>query len=202
MSLLLAATGGYLLGSLPTARWIAELRGVDLLTEGSGNPGANNALRTGGPFVAVSVLIVEASKGWLAVGLGSALGGDESAVIAGLMAILGNVYNVWLGFRGGKGLGISLGVLIGLWPLALIPAVASLGAVALATRSSGTATLVALAVLTVLGAASWAFDLPTGGVQPPWTLAVAAGMTIVMSWKHWRDSPFSAASRTPTPESA
>ena len=116
MNIVAAALAGYLIGSVPTAVWLGRLWGVDLLREGSGNPGTNNARRLGGYTLAVLVLIVEIGKGLAAVVVGLVIGGEAAALAAGVSAVAGNVCNVWLRFKGGKGLGICGGVILGLWP--------------------------------------------------------------------------------------
>lgn len=192
----LAACFGYLIGSLPTAGLLGRSWGVDLRSQGSANPGTANALRTSGPWLAAAVLIVEAAKGYAAVSLGHWLADGNGAVAAGLGAVAGNVYNLWYGFRGGKGLGISLGVLAALWPLVLLPTVAVIAAGAVATRSSGMAALLAIATLVASSflwpAAGWSTGGVGSGRQLP---ALSIGIAVVISWKHWRDSPFSAPSR-------
>ncbi len=126
---LLAAVGGYLLGSLPTGYLVGRVRGVDVRTLGSGNIGATNVMRLLGTKAGLFVLAVDALKGFLAVagpgrGLlvgvgGGAAGGDLMAVTAGVAAILGHNYTCWLGFKGGKGIATSAGVLLALMPAAL-----------------------------------------------------------------------------------
>lgn len=193
--ILLAALGGYLVGSLPTADPLGRLWGVDLRGEGSRNPGANNARRLGGPALAALVLLVEVAKGVAAVLGGAALAGEVGAVLAGVFAAVGNVYNLWYRFAGGKGLAISGGVLLALWPTVLIPLLLLLVVVALATRSSGVAALTALGGL-VAAAFLWtAYNLPTvWGISPGGELVFAAvGLTTVLTPKHWRDARF----RTP-----
>jgi acyl phosphate:glycerol-3-phosphate acyltransferase len=187
---LFSLTIGYAIGSVPTAGMLARLRGIDLRALGSGNPGANNALRTGGPGLAAAVLLVEASKGYLAVWLGMAVGGEPGAIAAGLAAIAGNVFNIWYRFGGGKGLGISLGVLAAAWPVALVPTVVVLVASVLASRSAGIASLAGLAALVIEGVVWEDTGWPTGGVTANGQLLVLAlGMALLMGWKHWRDSP-------------
>lgn len=189
-AVLLAGAIGYLIGSIPTAGFLARMWGVDLRAQGSGNPGANNALRTGGTALAASVLIVEASKGFVAVWAGTVIAHDPGAIAAGLGAIAGNVFNLWYRFGGGKGLGISLGVLAGVWPIALAPAVIVLVAAVLISRSAGLASLAALAGLVVTAVVWPDTGWPTGGVTANGQLLVlAAGMALLMGWKHWRDSP-------------
>lgn len=193
-----ASVVGYALGSVPTAGLIASLRGIDLRTEGSGNPGTKNALGTGGPLLAAAVLIVEAAKGYLAVWAGFQLAGDTGALAAGVGAVAGNVYNVWYGFEGGKGLGISLGVLAAAWPTVLPVLLIVIVLAALTTRSAGLAALAAMAALIIC-----AFVWPEqnwstfGYVETPGqVVALSVGMSLLMMWKHIRDSPLNPAWRS------
>lgn len=178
---------GYFFGSLPTASLLGQMSGVDLRAQGSGNPGTVNALRTSGPLLAALVLIVEAAKGLAAVWVGAMLAGDTGALMAGLGAVAGNVYNVWYRFQGGKGVAISLGVLIGLWPTVVLPIMAVLGLGALITRSSGIATLVAIVAL-LLMALLWTInEWPSGGLATdPALMVLATGIGLLVFWKHWR----------------
>jgi glycerol-3-phosphate acyltransferase PlsY len=186
----MAAVVGYVIGSLPTAGLLARLRGVDLRSQGSGNPGANNALRTGGAALAASVLLVEAAKGFVAVWVGMGIADDPGAIAAGLGAVAGNVFNVWYRFEGGKGLGISLGVLAAVWPIGLIPAVVVLVSAVLISRSAGIASLAALTGLVVTAIVWPDTGWPTGGVTANGQLlTLSLGMILLMGWKHWRDSP-------------
>lgn len=198
-----AALLGYVIGSLPTAGFLARIRGIDLRAQGSGNPGTNNALRTGGAFLAASILIVEAAKGYGAVWLGTSLADEAGAIAAGLGAIAGNVFNVWYRLGGGKGLGISLGVLAGIWPAVLIPVVVVLVAAVLISRSAGISSLAAIAALVVMAVAWPDTGWPTGGVSATGQLLILSlGMACLMGWKHWRDSPlnpgFRPRTRAPT----
>jgi len=189
----LAVLSGYLIGSIPTAGSLGRLRGVDLRAEGSGNPGTANALRTSGVALAAVVLAVEATKGLAAVSTGDWLGDESGAIAAGLGAVAGNVYNVWYRLQGGKGLGISFGVLAGLWPVSLLPILVVMVAGVLVSRSAGIASLVAISAL-IVSAILWASNgWSTGGVEPGARLVVlAVGIGLLMFWKHWRDSPLSS----------
>jgi len=191
-----AALLGYLIGSAPTANLLGRWRGVDLRSQGSGNPGTANAFRTAGAGLAILVLTVEAAKGLAAVWAGESLAGVPGALAAGLAAVAGNVYNVWYRFQGGKGLGISLGVLAGLWPLVLLPVVVVIALGAAITKSSGAASLLAIVSLVAM-ALLWAGNgWPTGGIEPTFALVqLAAGIALIISWKHWRDSPLSSHAR-------
>jgi acyl phosphate:glycerol-3-phosphate acyltransferase len=183
---------GYLLGSVPTAGWLARAKGVDLRRDGSGNPGTANALRTSGPWLAALILFVEAAKGYGAVFLGDAIADETGAVAAGLGAVAGNVYNLWYRFAGGKGLGISLGVLAALWPWALVPIVAIIGLGALLTHSAGIASLLAIAGMIAMSLIWPAMGWDSGGIATVQQLPfIAFGIGVLIGWKHWRDSPLS-----------
>ena len=181
---------GYLIGSIPSAVWLGLLWGVDLRRGGSGNPGANNARRLGGNGLALLVLVVEIGKGAAAVSIGDLVADETGAMLAGLGAVAGNVYNLWYRFRGGKGLGITGGVLLALWP-AVFPLVAVTIALASAlTRSTGVGTLVTEGFL-VVAALAWAgvgLDNPWGLTDPGLLLPLAVGVCLMISPRHWRDA--------------
>ena len=149
--LLLAALGGYLLGSIPFGVVVARAFGLgDLRKIGSGNIGATNVLRTGNKLAAFLTLVLDAGKGGIAVlivlGLGAA---GDAAQLAGGAAFLGHLFPVWLGFRGGKGVATFLGTLLALaFPVGLA-ACATWAATAALTRISSLSALMA-AVLTPL----------------------------------------------------
>jgi glycerol-3-phosphate acyltransferase PlsY len=135
---------GYLLGSIPFGLVLTKLAGTqDLRAIGSGNIGATNVLRTGRKGLAAATLICDALKGTVAVIIAGYLGGPNAAMLAALGAFLGHLFPVWLKFRGGKGVAVYIGVLIGLfWPAAVVFCVLWL-AVAAASRYSSLASLVA-----------------------------------------------------------
>jgi glycerol-3-phosphate acyltransferase PlsY len=118
----LALVIGYLLGSIPFGLVLTRLAGTqDLRTIGSGNIGATNVLRTGRKGLAAATLIFDALKGTAAVLVGGYLGGPDAAMLGGLGAFLGHLFPVWLKFRGGKGVAVYIGILIGLiWPAAIL----------------------------------------------------------------------------------
>lgn len=108
-----AALAGYILGSIPFGIVIARLFGLgDLRQIGSGNIGATNVLRTGNKLAALLTLAGDAGKGALAVIVARAIFGDIAALIAGLAAILGHLYPIFIGFKGGKGVATFLGTLL------------------------------------------------------------------------------------------
>lgn len=189
---------GYALGSLPTASWLGRRFCVDLRSEGSGNPGANNAFRLGGPKLGGAVLGVEVAKGAIAALAGMALSGEAGLVAASLGAAAGNLYNVYMGFRGGKGLGITAGILLVAWPTGLLAALVIIGVAVWATHSSDAASLIAagsLAVMSVLWrSGQWA----TGwGIEPSNLLVVlGVGLAVLIAPKHTKNIRF----RPPRPE--
>jgi glycerol-3-phosphate acyltransferase PlsY len=127
---------GYLLGSIPFAFLLARhWTGVDVRMSGSGNVGATNVLRLTTPSLGLAVLALDVAKGSTAVWVARAAGrGDLVCAAAGLAAIVGHVYPVWLQFRGGKGVAVACGVFSVLAPLVTAVAVGVFSAVVWATR--------------------------------------------------------------------
>jgi glycerol-3-phosphate acyltransferase PlsY len=135
---------GYLLGSIPFGLVLTKLAGTqDLRSIGSGNIGATNVLRTGHKGLAAATLICDALKGTLAVVISGYYGGPNAAMLAALGAFLGHLFPVWLKFRGGKGVAVYIGVLIGLFPPAALIFCAMWLATAFTTRYSSLSALVA-----------------------------------------------------------
>ena len=118
MILALAFAVGYLLGSIPFGLILTRAAGgPDIRTIGSGNIGATNVLRTGRKGLAAATLLCDALKGTAAVLLAAHYATPDAALVAGLGAFLGHLFPVWLKFKGGKGVAVYIGVLIGLyWP--------------------------------------------------------------------------------------
>ena len=204
--LLIAALGaGYLLGSIPTG-WLAGhwLAGLDIRNQGSGSTGATNVLRVLGKGPALAVFLVDVLKGTAAVllarylletGLGGAAGTldtglavpglvnpglvDWAVVAAGLAALAGHIWPIWLGGKGGKAVATGLGMLLGLtWPVGL----ASFGvflAVLSLSRVVSLASVVAALALPLLMAA---WSAPTG-LRPAY-MALAVLTTLLVVWRH------------------
>src|SRR5246127_1919584 len=135
---------GYLLGSIPFGLILTKLAGTqDLRSIGSGNIGATNVLRTGHKALAAATLICDMLKVMVAVVIAGYYGGPNAAMLAALGAFLGHLFPVWLKFRGGKGVAVYIGVLIGLfWPAAVVFCVLWL-ATAVTSRYSSLSALVA-----------------------------------------------------------
>jgi glycerol-3-phosphate acyltransferase PlsY len=117
----LAFVLGYLLGSIPFGLVLTQLAGTqDLRSIGSGNIGATNVLRTGRKGLAAATLLLDMLKGTVAVLIAGHYGNAETAMLAGLGAFVGHLFPVWLKFKGGKGVAVYIGILIGLfWPAAV-----------------------------------------------------------------------------------
>jgi glycerol-3-phosphate acyltransferase PlsY len=141
---IIAFVVGYLFGSIPFGLILTKIAGTqDLRTIGSGNIGATNVLRTGRKGLAAATLLSDALKGTAAVVIMGTIGGAEPAMIAALGAFLGHLFPVWLKFKGGKGVAVYIGVLLGLfWPGAVVFCVLWL-ATALTARYSSLSALVA-----------------------------------------------------------
>jgi glycerol-3-phosphate acyltransferase PlsY len=141
----LAAVGGYLLGSVPFGLLLTRLTGAgDIRRIGSGNIGATNVLRTGRKGLAAATLLCDGGKGALAALVALLLLSPSAAAVAGLAAVLGHDFPPWLGFKGGKGVATSLGVLLATaWPVGVAACLTWL-AVAAISRISSLAALLAL----------------------------------------------------------
>jgi len=113
---------GYGLGSIPFGLLITRAAGLgDVRKIGSGNIGATNVLRTGKRWAAALTLLLDGGKGCAAVLIAGALFGEPGAMIAGLAAVFGHIFPIWLKFSGGKGVATVIGVLLGLvWPVGLL----------------------------------------------------------------------------------
>ncbi len=110
--LILAAAGGYLLGTIPSADMASRLAkdgAVDLRSSGSRNPGGVNALRLLGNTPGRAVIAADVGKGYAACACGRLVGGDLGAHVAGVAAVAGHCYPVWVRFQGGKGVASSFG---------------------------------------------------------------------------------------------
>jgi len=167
----LVACLGYLLGSVPFAFLFARrAKGVDLRLIGSGNVGAANVLRTTTRTAALCVMLLDVGKGAAAVIVARLFQADlPSQVVAGVAAVVGHVFPVWLRFQGGKGVATALGVFAALAPAASLVGLAvfcltlwrtrfvSLGSV------SGVSAVAPVAWLTGASPAVWLGALVTGG---------------------------------------
>ena len=130
MTWLLIAVLSYFIGSIPSGYLVARSQGVDIRQHGSRNIGATNVLRVMGKKWGYLVFLCDSSKGFLAVKLGFLIAAHSlqspvlGEVIAAIACILGHNYTLWLGFKGGKGIATSGGVILALFPIAVICCIA------------------------------------------------------------------------------
>ena len=144
---------GYLFGNIPSGVLISKLYGIrDIRKHGSGNTGTTNVLRTLGWLPSVLTLVCDCLKGYIPCLIGSWLAGDPGMLLGGLCAILGHDFPAFLGFKGGKGIATSLGLIIAINPwLALALLVVQIAAVAV-TRYMSIASLITTVAFPVLTA--------------------------------------------------
>jgi glycerol-3-phosphate acyltransferase PlsY len=176
----------YLLGSVIGSLLLGRLRGVDIRTQGSGNAGGTNALRTQGWSFAFGVVLVDVGKallavGWLpgldlpGIGIDPAVDRDWLLVSCATAVVLGHVYPIWYEFRGGKGAATLIGTIAVIAPLALVPVIAVWLLTVMLTGFVGLGTMLATATLPVY------FALTTPGRLPLLVFGVAMAAFIVFT---------------------
>ena len=177
---IVAATVSYLAGSIPFGFLIARSQGVDIRTVGSKNIGANNVYRVLGRKFGVTTFVCDFLKGLFPLMSLAVL--DESTpslkLVCAIGAVLGHLFPVWLGFKGGKGVATGAGVVVGLtlhMPLVLICAVAVFVATVAISHYVSLGSI--LAAVTV-GATSWVFN-PDAEVYIPAILTLLAALVVV-----------------------
>ena len=176
LSLLVIVVLSYLVGSIPGSLWVGKLYGVDLRKHGSGNPGATNAYRILGWKAGLLATIVDMGKGFVAAFIVARLrldalpafleGMDETIVlgfIAGVAAVLGHMFPVFAGFKGGKGVNTAAGVLWALTPLNMLVSLAAFCLVLWASRYVSLSSMIA-AVMYPVSLLVQKYVLGDGGV--------------------------------------
>jgi acyl phosphate:glycerol-3-phosphate acyltransferase len=187
LSSLLIVAAAYLLGSIPTGYLLMRIfRGEDIRTLGSGNIGATNVMRSGARGLGAATFALDVLKGCLAVWLGAVLAPYLMAgfptrsveALAALSAVIGHMFPVWLGFKGGKGVATGFGVFLVAAPWAALAAIAVFAIVFALSRY--------VSLGSILGAASFpvfAWFLVTGD-KPIFFLAVQAVVALLIIVKH------------------
>jgi len=167
----------YVAGSVPFGLVIARGKGVDLRAVGSGNIGATNVARALGKGWAIAVLFLDAAKGFVPVMLGKRLGlPPEQVALAGLAAIVGHMFTIFLRGRGGKGVATSLGVAVALSPPAALCGLGLYAAAYAVTRLSSVGSLLGI----------WSFPVFAtllGGLPRPY-LVLATVVAILVTIRH------------------
>ena len=175
MSTLVAIVIAYLLGSCAFGFWAGKLRGIDLRTEGSGNTGGTNAVRVLGAKVGIPVIALDILKGTAAVVIAGRLGGTGTEVLAGMAAVLGHTFPLFLRFRGGKAVATGAGAMLGLAPWIAAGVFALWIALGLITRY--------VSVASMLSAV--AFMLAAILTDEPWpVVAFTVFASAVVFWRH------------------
>jgi len=170
-----AALIGFLSGSVPYGLILTQMSGGgDIRATGSGNIGATNVLRTGRKGIALATLLLDGAKGAVVVLLGLHFLGPNAALAAGAGAVAGHMFPPWLGFRGGKGVATTFGVLLALDWMAGLAALVTWATVAALARISSLSAIIAMAACPLY--AWWLIDRPAGLVMG----AIAAAVI----WAH------------------
>lgn len=178
MSVLAFAVAAYLLGSLPSSHLAGRAAGVDLSRHGSGNLGGTNVFRVLGWRYAIPVVAADVAKGFLPVWFFPLWDGrhlPHLALLYGLCAIVGHIWSVFVGFRGGKGVATSGGVLFALVPVATVIGLLVWGGLALLTR---TISIASLSAATVLPAAAYLLE------APPARVILTVVLAVLVWWTH------------------
>ncbi|MGH9368685.1 MAG: glycerol-3-phosphate 1-O-acyltransferase PlsY [Thermoanaerobaculia bacterium] len=169
---------GYLLGSISFAVLLVRLRtGKDIRREGSGNAGATNVLRAHGKGLAIAVALADIGKGAAAVFLARMFTADPRvAAAAGLAAIVGHVFPLFYGFRGGKGVATAVGAFLALSPLATLVCLAAFVLIVAATRYVSLGSVVAMCLLPPVAGLLFHASRPV--------VVAAAGTALLIVFKH------------------
>jgi len=166
----------YLLGSIPFGYLIVRRRmGADIRETGSGGTGATNVSRRAGKAAGVLTLLLDAAKGSVAVLIAKAVGGDDWVVaVTAVAALVGHIFPVWLGFRGGKGVATGVGIFSVLAPISLLCAGVIFIAIVVTTRYVSLGSMIAAVLIPV-------FVWLESGAQPVLLAAILAAALIVFA---------------------
>ena len=213
MQLWLCPLLAFLLGSIPFGLLIARARGIDIRAHGSGNIGATNVLRVMGKKYGIPCLLLDMLKGFIPVVIavnliqiagrpvqvplgfldawalklaaGDALKAQIAQILTALCAVLGHNYSPWVGFKGGKGIATSAGVLLGLMPFAVIILLAAWLLLFITTRYVSVASIGAAAVLPLLTLwGSWHHGRIQDGTWNKPLFVFSVIIAVLAIWKH------------------
>jgi glycerol-3-phosphate acyltransferase PlsY len=213
MQLWLCPILAFLLGSIPFGLIIAKAKGINIREHGSGNIGATNVLRVIGKKYGITCLLLDALKGFIPVAIATnliqihgrtvqiplhfldswalilpaaeALKGQSVQILTALAAVLGHNYSPWVGFKGGKGIATSAGVLLALMPVAVLLLIVVFLVVFLTTRYVSLASIVAAAVLPIMTLwGSWHHGRIQDGTWNKPLFAFSVIIAVLAIWKH------------------
>jgi glycerol-3-phosphate acyltransferase PlsY len=179
----------YLIGAFPSSIVLGKaLRGVDVRLEGSGNAGATNAWRVLGWRIGIAVLVLDTAKGALAAALVPRIASSElpisfaaASIFCGLAAVLGHVFPVYIGFRGGKGVATAAGMLVAVAPL---PVAIALGVFVLSITVSGRVSLGSLLAAWTVPLVAALLPPSRDGLSYPLLLALTTGLAVLITVTH------------------
>lgn len=178
---ILCAAAAYLLGSISTGVLLSRrLFHDDVRKHGSGGTGATNMLRTYRLKAALLTFAGDAAKAALAVGLGLLLAGREGGCIAAVFAVVGHMFPLYFGFRGGKGIACTVGAVAVLYPILLLPLAVLWAIPVLLSRCISLGSIIAGAALTP-AVVLWCHGQ---GAAPAIPVGCAAVMTLLILWAH------------------
>jgi acyl phosphate:glycerol-3-phosphate acyltransferase len=180
---LLVIIGAYLVGSIPFGYLIVRGKvGSDIRETGSGGTGATNVSRRAGKAAGVLTLVLDALKGAAVVMIAKTVGGNEWVVTAAAIAVIvGHIFPVWLGFRGGKGVATGVGVFLIVAPVALLCAGVIFLAIVLLTRYVSLGSMIAAVLIPVFVWLQNVFVEPVADLRPLLTAAIAGALLIVFA---------------------
>jgi glycerol-3-phosphate acyltransferase PlsY len=179
----------YLIGGFPSSVVLGKtLRGVDVRLEGSGNAGATNAWRVLGWRIGIAVLVLDTTKGALAAALVPRIASSElpisfaaASILCGLAAVLGHIFPIYIGFRGGKGVATAAGMLVAVAPL---PVAIALGVFVLSIVASGWVSLGSLLAAWTVPLVAALLPPSRDGLSYPLLLALTTGLAVLITVTH------------------
>lgn len=173
----------YLIGSIPFGYLIVRKKiGADIRETGSGGTGATNVSRRAGKVAGALTLLLDATKGSVAVLIANGLASDDWTIAAAAIAtLIGHIFPVWLGFRGGKGVATGVGIFSVLAPIAVLCAAVMFIAIVATTRYVSLGSIVAAALIPVFVWLQSVFVVPVADLRPLLTTAIVGAALIVFA---------------------
>ncbi len=184
MKQLVVVIAAYLIGSIPFGYLIVQRKvGGDIRQTGSGGTGATNVSRRAGKAAGIFTLLLDALKGSVAVIIAKTLFPDAGWVVAAaaIATMVGHIFPVWLGFRGGKGVATAVGVFLILAPVAMLCAGVVFVAIVALTKYVSLGSIVAAAMIPVFVWLQSVFVEPVADLRPQVTAAIAGALLIVFA---------------------